>query len=1218
MGLPEGQDPEGRILVSDAVEIIRGPVAGADCASCPFAVDGKPAHDPVRGIGPAKDPRFIILGEGPGGNEVRLGVPFCLVPETLVLMADLTWKPLGDVEVGTQIITIDENAVAGAPGVSGHKARGWVVATVTAKYEREAETLRIGLDDGELIGTPDHRVLRTLSKNSTNKRWLRLDQLTRGVNRQSHLVFIGRPWERDMRYEAAYLAGFFDGEGHVLGSKGRKRAKRAGVVGFSQNVGPTHDRACEYVRACGFELRVAEKNTTVAGVTCMRQNIAGGFVASLRFLGTVRPERLITNLRAALEAETRASVRVQFQRSHRSAVRSREPAGVRRVIDITTTAGTFIANGFVAHNCGPAGELLDKALSRTGTDRKQLYVANATACIPRGENKDEKVRQQAATACSGRLRNELAMFPGRPILAMGNVAMRAVIGDLTGLPITKVQGCHFETDLDGTGVRSIITTVHPVAILRGGGKEGKGDKGPEKTGGHTADLAFWDLMWDIIKAGKLGDGKDIRLPMRLGVEIETEVTDAERARWLVRRVLGDAAVTKRLTIDYETYVDDPTQNNALQAFTAKINLVGLAAAGRSVCVRWALLDEETIEDFKAFIADEETTKEYHNGCVYDQAVEGNQHYRFEQHGPVEDTLLGHHAAWPGAPKKLQHAVSRQRAVAPWKSEYRELNEDNVEAEAEYCAKDALATHAYVPTVNFWIKKNQVDRVYDVDRVKARIARIMHEKGYYVDRDVNAECDRRLQAAIDHANGMMHEECAKVWPKFLMVLASEQAKTQRKKDSADYGERVTARFGELEKQLAKDKFVYKPGNPSHDVAFLKAMGVPLWKPTKSGKKISTGADVLEEFGEYPAAAALILLRSNEQLHETFVARMFKPQWKASEKTWMPPHVQADGRVHPLWSPTQISGRYSSKDPPSSNWTMGDETNLVALNRLPNIRRQLVAAPGNGIVAFDAAQLEARTMAVQSGDPFLCTIFRNGLDIHYEFAKLIFPRIVHLDKVADEELFGDLRDQTKRFEYGALYGGALATIQRALVVNKPELAGKRGMQMIEQAVAKLKAAVPGVTRWQQSLLAKLSQPPHTFRSFILGRMRVWPLGSPPPTDVANNPNQFMGDDVISCGLVKFMPLLEKYGGTAFPILHQHDALYVECREADMTSVARDMNAAFPMTVRAVDGKDIDFPIEIKMGYAYHVEPSDKAKAKFPQLVWPCGRPGLKKVKMEDLGL
>lgn len=868
---------------------------------------------------------------------------------------------------------------------------------------------------------------------------------------------------------------------------------------------------------------------------------------------------------------------------------------------------------------GPTGELLNKAFQRTGTDRRRLYLTNAALCEPRGETKDEKARQQAATACSGRLKAELAMFPGRPVLAMGNVAMRAVVGALTDLPITKIQGCHFETDLDGTGVRSIITTVHPAAILRGSGgdsKAGKGDKGPEKTGGHTADLGFWDLMWDILKVRNLGDGKDIRLPMRLGVEIDTEVVDADRARWLVRRVLGDAAATKRLTIDYETYVDDPSRNNALQAFIAKINLVGLASAGKSVCVKWSLLDDETIEDFKAFLADEDTTKEYHNGCVYDQTVEGNQHYQFEQHGPVEDTMLGHHAAWPGSSKKLQHVVSRQRAVAPWKSEYRELAEDNIEAEAVYCASDALGAHAYVPAVNFWIKKNNVSQVYDVDRVKAGVARIMHEKGYHVDREVNEEADRRLMVAIDHANATMHGECEKVWPKFLLTLASEQAKTQRKADSNDYGTRVEARYAELEKNLGKGKFVYKPGNPSHDVAFLKAMGVPLWKPTKSGKKTSTGGDVLEEFGDYPAAAALILLRSNEQIHETFVARMFKPQWKASEKTWMPPHVQDDGRVHPLWSPTQISGRFSSKDPASSNWTMGDETAVEVLKRLPNIRRQLTAAPGNGIVAFDAAQLEARTMAVQSGDRFLCSIFREGKDIHYEFAKEIFPRIARLDKVADEEEFGDLRDQTKRFEYGALYGGSLATIQRALVPNKPELAGRRGMQLIEAAVGRMKAMVGDVTRWQQGLLAKVSQPPYTFRSFLLGRMRVWPLGSPPATDIANNPNQFMGADVVDIGLVKFMPMLDKYGGTAYPILHQHDALYVECREEDMRSVARDMARAFPMTVRAVDGKDIEFPIEIKMGYAYHVEPSDKAKAKFPQLVWPCGRPGLKKIKEKDL--
>lgn len=880
--------------------------------------------------------------------------------------------------------------------------------------------------------------------------------------------------------------------------------------------------------------------------------------------------------------------------------------------------------------CGMTGELVNRAFRETGVDRARVFIANATLCMPHGTAKDEKARHGAAAACRGRLMNELAMFPGRPVLAAGNVAAKALVGHLTDLKITELSGSHFEADVgDETGVRDVIPTIHPAAILRGSDGDrndrGKGDKGSEKTGSHVASIAFWSLKWDILKVKALSrwvdnprtddnpDGApDIRLQMRLGHEIETEVTAAPRARALVRRILVEAARTKRIAIDYETYVDDPERNSALQAFIAKIKLLGLAADGHAVCVAWSLLDAATIVAYRRVLADPSITKEWHNGCVYDIAVSGNRWYRFTVAGPQEDTLLGQHAAWPGAKKKLQHVISQYRAVPPWKSEYRNLDEDSLEAEAEYCAKDALATHCAVKPTTFWIKKNAVDRVYEVDKVKAAFARLMHEKGYYVCPEVNAEIGRRLTTAIDKATSAMHARYTEpaMWELVLNKLAAEQAKTQRKADPVDYPGRVAARRAELDKLIAKERFEFDPSNANHAVAFLKAAGVPLWKPTKSGKKTSTSGDVLEEFGDHPEVADMLLLRSNQQLYKTFIVRMFN--WvQDSNGKWQPPYVQDDGRVHPLWSPTQISGRYSSKDPPSSNWSMGEETHPDPIKRLPNTRRQLVAPSSDVIVAFDAAQLEARTMAVQSGDAFLCDIFATGKDIHFEAAKLIFPHIATLDP-SDPE-YGELRDLTKRLEYGAWYEGSIAAIQRALASAKPELAGQRGYQMIEKAVAQLKAATPGLTAWKQRLLAQTSLPPYTLRSYILGRMRVFPLGDPPPTDVANNPNQFMGDDVISMGIVRFMPRLSKYKGTAFPILHQHDAVYVQCREADGLAVARDIAETFPMRVKAVNGVEIDFPIDLKLGYAYHVEASDKMKALYPQLVWPVGRPGLRKVKL-----
>jgi DNA polymerase len=855
---------------------------------------------------------------------------------------------------------------------------------------------------------------------------------------------------------------------------------------------------------------------------------------------------------------------------------------------------------------GPTGQLLDRGLRETNVDRNLAWVTNATLCPPLGKlGKDPKVRKQAAKCCQPRLERELMERPDIPVLVLGDVAAATLLEGATTLPITKIAGAHFEVDVDGSGVRSIIPSVHPAAILR---SSGDGDKGPEKTGSHVADLAYWSLKWDILKVKNLADGKDIRLRMRVGEELFIELKDPNRARELVWERLCAARDTGRLTIDYETYVDDPERNFALQAFVAKIRLLSLASDGKACCVLWDLLDPVMVEEYGKVLADPNVTKAWHNGQVYDGAVSQNQWYRFTINGPTEDTLLGQHVAWPGAKKTLQHVACQYRAIEPWKSEFRDAG-DSLEDEAVYSAKDAFATDATIAPTLFWIKRYGVEKVYDVDKIKGAFATKMHLRGYYVDPDVNAEIKKRLKTVIDEANTFMDGRYREIADRVHAKLAAERAKTQRKKDPEFYADRIRVREAELAKEIEKGKFEFSASNDWHAAAFLKAAGVPLWATTKGGRT-ATGASVLEKFANYPEVDELLRLRANEQLFDTFVVRMY--EWtQDSAGKWRPPFVQEDGRVHPIWKPTQISGRYGSEEPASSNWSMGDETNEDPRRRLPNIRRQLVAPPRRAIVAFDKAQLEARSMAVQSGDPFLCGIFRDGKDIHHEFGVIAFPKMGYLDKASEE--YNHLRDTTKRVEYGAIYGGADATVHRAIAAEVPSLAGPRGFQMIREAIATMKKAVPGVFAWQQRLLYTTSQPPYTLRSFILGRRRVFPLGNPPPTDIANNPNQFFGADVMDLGLVEIMKRLEKYDD-AFPILHQHDAIYFECWEDDAERLAKDVDEAFYIEVKGVSGDVIPFPNDLKIGYAYHVEPSDKQKAKHPQLVWDVGRPGLSKFKVK----
>jgi uracil-DNA glycosylase family 4 len=861
---------------------------------------------------------------------------------------------------------------------------------------------------------------------------------------------------------------------------------------------------------------------------------------------------------------------------------------------------------------GPTGGVVNKMLEETRIPRTRLYITNVTLCKPPpGEAGAEAFRELAASACRGRLKRELAMFPGKPILAAGGVATRELLlGTTTLKKITDLTGTYHEVDVCGTGARPIIPTVHPAAMLRGmrGGDTGESK---DKTGGHTSDTGYWSLMFDALKVHALSQGK----PVRLNVEdlIGYEISNPRTANIEFRKILAEAVADNFLAIDLETTVDDEQRNFALQAWAARIELIGLATRERSVAFNWKLLDAHSKRALGAALALRDVVKVFHN-LAYDTAVLQNPRYRFRilqswsELPQLEDTMLADHAAFPGAPHNLQAVGCRYRAIPPWKAEYRD-SDDTPEQAATYNATDVLVTAKTVRPLHAWVKKTETERVYDVDRKMAYLAGRMHLWGYHVDRDVNQEMQRRLGAAVERQEQAIVAEFEANREKTIERLLFEQARKPRKADPKDLKERIEVRRKELLKELDKGRWEFSPSNDNHMVALFRALNVPLLKYTTTGKT-STKADVLEGLSHYPIVASLLRYRDNEQLLSTFVVRMF--EWvQDSQKKWKPPYVQDDGRAHPIWSVNKISGRWGSVQPMSQNLPEGDETHADPVRQLPNVRRQYTAPPGRAIVGFDFEQLEMRLMALQSGDPFLCRIFSQGLDIHGEFAKVLFPQFAALEVGGPD--YTKLRTTTKRFEYGGLYGGSDDTVWKSVVVDDPTIT----LKQVSVAIAKMKQAVAGVLAWQQRLLKETSMPPYTLKSYILGRRRVFPLGNPPPTDVNNNPNQFAGSDVMNIGMCRMLPFLDKYvrNGveTCYPIFQIHDAAYFECDEDDVYAVAADIRAAFVQSYQAANGTDIDFPIELKYGYALHSEPKDSDKVKHPQLVWPVGRPGLVKMKV-----
>jgi DNA polymerase len=118
---------------------------------------------------------------------------------------------------------------------------------------------------------------------------------------------------------------------------------------------------------------------------------------------------------------------------------------------------------------GPAGQLLERAMTQAQLERRAIYLTNAVKHFkwePRGKRRMHKTpAQREVEACSYWLDSELAQVKPQVIVALGSTALKAVTGnphaalkDVLGKPFMH-QG------------RWIVVIYHPSYVLRVPGAE---------------------------------------------------------------------------------------------------------------------------------------------------------------------------------------------------------------------------------------------------------------------------------------------------------------------------------------------------------------------------------------------------------------------------------------------------------------------------------------------------------------------------------------------------------------------------------------------------------------------------------------------------------------------------------------------------------------------------------------------------------------------------
>lgn len=321
----------------------------------------------------AGEPCTIIQGRH---YAVTLGedAKRCLPPDTPVWMGDYTYRALGDVRVGDVVIGWKRGAgpklpSRGRPGTAymarnkAYRTDHLVRATVLATHQYLDTTLTLHMASGRRIRcTADHQwnVLRRHEYEWRQAKELRVGDTVMRVDAED-------PGEcpPELRERAAWLGGFYDGEG-----------SHRGITQAVNTDGDLLQYAEETLRALGFETTHQVYQRSAGWKRVVYLAWGGGRQAALKF------RRWVPSRRFAAQWADRMILTARFRTPDTVVAIEANPL-VEPVACITTTTGNFVADGYCSHNCvafypqSIAAAILKEALLRLFDPDSPSYIGDA-------------------------------------------------------------------------------------------------------------------------------------------------------------------------------------------------------------------------------------------------------------------------------------------------------------------------------------------------------------------------------------------------------------------------------------------------------------------------------------------------------------------------------------------------------------------------------------------------------------------------------------------------------------------------------------------------------------------------------------------------------------------------------------------------------------------------------------------------------------------------
>ena len=318
----------------------------------------------------------------------------CVTPDTKVLTHDLQWIPAGEIETGDMLIGVEEN-------MTNEYSRHFSIGEAIVYGRKIDELYEVCLEDGRVVRcNGEHQwLVKKIGLKGTE--WISTQDIhkeiieRKGRPRNWSIMSVCVPWEEEISKEAGYLAGLVDADG----SLGLSQL----YVMFAQQQNTVLSLFKRALSERGYKCTLDTLKTVQELEQCVSQQqvfqirVLGGLSEQLRFLGSIRPPRLLERWQTFI-TDSLPTRRLEGRGSGAGSpirINYIHPIGEAEIVLLGTSCHTYLAEGFVCHNT-----VLKMAKKRahvdailTATAASDIFtqdIEDMSEVIP-GAKKEEKI-----------------------------------------------------------------------------------------------------------------------------------------------------------------------------------------------------------------------------------------------------------------------------------------------------------------------------------------------------------------------------------------------------------------------------------------------------------------------------------------------------------------------------------------------------------------------------------------------------------------------------------------------------------------------------------------------------------------------------------------------------------------------------------------------------------------------------------------------------------